>query len=117
MRLKKILMLFIFIFSLMMTNLFNSHNKPPLLEHRATQNIVILAENNSNPQEIIPLDLSSGDNHNFIVDYYKDMIPLLIEMVLAILTIYVVKEKFFRYRKERGLAGIILWDKKRVLRN
>lgn len=45
------------------------------------------------------------------------MIPLLIEMVLVILTIYVVKEKFFRYRKERGLAGIILWDKKRVLRN
>ena len=116
MRLKKILMLFIFIFSLMMTNLFNSHNKPPLLENRATQNIVILAENNSNPQEIIPLDLS-GDNHNFIVDYYKDMIPLLIEMVLTVLTIYVVKEKFFRYRKERGLAGIILWDKKRVLRN
>ena len=112
MRLKKILMLFIFIFSLMMTNLFNSHNKPPLLE-----NIVILAENNSNPQEIIPLDLSLGDNHNFIVDYYKDMIPLLIEMVLTVLTIYVVKEKFFRYRKERGLAGIILWDKKRVLRN
>ena len=108
MRLKKILMLFIFIFSLMMTNLFNSHNK---------QNIVILAENNSNPQEIIPLDLSLGDNHNFIVDYYKDMIPLLIEMVLTVLTIYVVKEKFFRYRKERGLAGIILWDKKRVLRN
>ena len=105
MRLKKILMLFIFIFSLMMTNLFNSHNKPPLLENRATQNIVILAENNSNPQEIIPLDLSSGDNHNFI------------EIVLTVLTIYVVKEKFFRYRKERGLAGIILWDKKRVLRN
>ena len=67
MRLKKILMLFIFIFSLMMTNLFNSHNKPPLLENRATQNIVILAENNSNPQEIIPLDLSLGDNHNFIL--------------------------------------------------
>lgn len=117
MRVKKILLLIIFIFSLMMTNLFYSHSKPPLLESKTTQNIIILADNNSNPQEIISLDLTSGDNNKFIVDYYKDVIPLLIEVLLTIATIYLVKEKFFRYRKERGLTGIILWDRKRVLRN
>lgn len=118
MRLKRVSLLFVFIFSIMMTNLFYSHSKPPLLEYKNNHNIIILADNNnSNPQEIIALDFSTNDNGNFIVDYYKDMIPEFIGVISTVVLFYLVKEKFFKYREVRGLTGIILWDRNRVLRN
>ena len=117
MRFKKVSLLLVFIFSIMMTNLFYSHNKPPLLEYKNNQNIIILADNNSNPQEIISLDFSTNDNSNFIVDYSKNMIPELIGVISTTIMVYLVKEKFYSYREVRGLTGIILWDRNRVLRN
>lgn len=117
MRLKKVSLLFAFIFSIMMTSLFYSHSKPPLLEYKNNQNIIILADSNSNPQEIISLDFSTNDNSNFIVECYKDMIPEFIGVISTTVLLYLVKKKKFKYREIRGLTGIILWDRNRVLRN
>lgn len=117
MRIKKFLLLLCFIVSLVVTNLFNSYNKPPLFEHKHNQNIIILADINSNFQEIIPVDFSTDDNAKYIIDYSKDVIPILITSIIIAAIIYLKERAFFRYREEKGLYGIILWDKKRVLRN
>lgn len=117
MKLRKIFLLLIFIFSIVLTNIFYSRNIPPLFEYKNRQNIVVLTDTNSNSQEIIPLEFSINDNH-LVIENSKDIIPVNIFGVISIvLMIIKTQEKNFKPRKERGLNGIIFWDRKRVLLN
>ncbi|STO31703.1 Uncharacterised protein [Fusobacterium necrogenes] len=117
MRTKKFLLLLVFILSLVLNNFFNFYSKPPLFEYKNSQNIIILADINSNSQEILPIQFTIDDSNKCVLDYSKNFIFALIIAIVAGASLYLKKKKFFRYRKERGLTGIIFWDRKRVLRN
>lgn len=116
MRLKKVFLLLIFIFSIVLTNVFYSRSLPPLFEHRNSQNIIILAETASNSPEIVPFEISINENTH-IVEQLKDVIPNFFGIVSIVILNIKNKKKSFNFKKERGLTGIIIWDRKRVLLN
>lgn len=117
MRIKRTYLLLIFVFSLFMTNVYYSQSKPPLLEVKNSQNIVILAEKNSNPQEILPLDLSKTDIHLVGTELQRDCVVEILTLLGVVLSIPIFKEKVLKAWEPRGFIGIVLWDRKRVLRN
>lgn len=116
MKLKKVSLLLIFIFSIVLTNIFYSRNLPPLFEHRNNQNIIILADTASNSPEIVPFEISINDNTH-IVEQLRDVIPNFIGVVSIVMMSIKNEKKSFSFKKERGLTGIIIWDRKRVLLN
>lgn len=117
MRIRRVYLLLLFVFSLISTNIYYSHSKPPLLE-KNTSNIIILADNNSNSQEIITLNLDSNDN-TFVNNNYKDFIPILLIAFLS--STEMVKSKVrvrpYNFDKIKGLKGIVSWYPDRILRN
>lgn len=116
MKIKKISILLIFVFSLILANLYASHSRPPLLEAKNTQNIVMLADNNSNAQEIISFDLGSRDVNGFIVEHSRELSLDVVTISVGIIAIFLLKEKVFRGREKRGLFGIVFWNRRRILR-
>lgn len=117
MRVKRVYLLLIFIFSLFMTNIYNPQNKPPLLEYYNAPNIIILAEHNSNFQEIIPLDFSKTEIHLVGIEAQRDCVVEIFSIMTLLSILPILNEKVFGCREPRGLNGIVFWDRKRVLRN
>lgn len=118
MKIKRVYLLLIFIFSILMTNLHYSDLKPPLVDKSTTNNILILADNVESVHEnLIAVDLPDYD-HSFITsDNYKDFIPIFVTVALVMVQLLKEEIKIPKISVTRGLYGIIFWDKKRILRN
>lgn len=118
MRVRRLYLLLLFVFSILITNLHYSDLKPPLVDKSTTKNLIILADNvERGGENLIPLDLSEND-HSFVMsDGHKSFIPLLVFVTLVALKVEIKVTRYFKLERIRGLYGIVLWDKKRLMLN
>lgn len=117
MKIKRVYLLLIFIFSIFLTNLHSSTIKPSL-SYEKSPNIIILVDGTKySTDNLIPLDLSDHDHSFITIDNYKDFNPLIIITAIVCVSLCLVERKKFKKREVKGLNSIVLWDQKRVLRN
>ena len=118
MRIKKIVMLLIFILSLLATNLHYSKFSPPLLDKTTTKNLIILSEVKEEINaSAISFELFSDNNSYITSNNYKDILPIFTLILLMNLRVLKIEPCFYKLRKYWGLYSILFWDKRRVLRN
>ncbi len=118
MKIKRLYLLLIFLFSILITNLHYSDSRPPLVDKNTTRNLIILADNLEKPSEnLIPLDMSDTD-HSFVVsDNYKDIVPIFLGLILSVLQLLRGSNRYILLKRVRGLYGIVFWDRKRIMLN
>ena len=118
MRIRKIFLLLIFIFSLLIANLHYSKFSPPLLDKSVAKNLIILSEVKEEINaSAISFELSSDNSSYITSNNYKDILPIFTLILLINLKVLKIEPCFYKLRKYWGLYSILFWDKRRVLRN
>lgn len=118
MRIRKILMLLIFTLSILIVNLQHSNQKPPLFDKNSTNNIVILVDHIEGiHEELVVKEPTNLSDTTVIYDNYRDMIPILSVIIVLLTKVFKSEIQSFRTFKIKGLYGILLRDRKRLLRN
>lgn len=118
MKIRRLYLLLIFIFSILITNLHYSGSKPPLIDKVTSRNLVILADHIEGGNEnLIPPDMSDYD-HSFVTnDNYKSFITVFMILTVAVSQLLKRANICYKIDRIRGLYGIVFWDKKRIMLN
>lgn len=115
MKIKRLYLLFIFVFSLLITNLYYSNIRPSLIEYKTNDNIVLVANNDFHNSEIISTNLTY--QNDFIVEHHLSYEPIFIAapVILVLIYTYRMKSKPQYFKDIFEYYGIIFRYRKRIL--